>query len=186
MQITTQIYMVDLTDYYYHGSDKEVFLKKIAAYKKLNLPYCEWDDTEGASNTYLIPHGERTVAMDKLKIAECAIESVAMTVQPPQDIRVDITQALQDMSGKAIELAVTGGEGNTYNSKCEVHMPGQALALYNDMLLMENACTDALQNELNNGWRIIAACPQPDQRRPDYILGRYNPERSPNDMKSSR
>ena len=62
-----------------------------------------------------------------------------------------------------------------HNHRLEVHMPGQALAMYNDTMLMEDSCTDALQNELANGWRIIAVCPQPDQRRPDYVLGRYNP-----------
>lgn len=29
--------------------------------------------------------------------------------------------------------------------------------------------------ELDAGWRILAVCPQPDQRRPDYILGRTKP-----------
>jgi len=62
-----------------------------------------------------------------------------------------------------------------FNNRVEVHMPGQALSMYNETLLMEDSCTDALQNELANGWRIIAVCPQPDQRRPDYVLGRYNP-----------
>lgn len=183
MQITTQIYMVELTDYFYHGSSKEAFLKKTAKLKELNLPHCEWDDTEGASNSYFVPSGER-VAMDQLRIAECAIAGVAMSVQPAQDIRVDITQALQDISGKAVELI--GGGDTVYNNKCEVHMPGQALAMYNDMMLLDDACTDALQDSLNQGWRIIAACPQPDQRRPDYILGRYNPERSTNDTSAAR
>lgn len=39
-----------------------------------------------------------------------------------------------------------------------------------------NGRTDVLQEQIAKGWRIIAACPQPDQRRPDYILGRFNPE----------
>ncbi|QRE00574.1 hypothetical protein [Burkholderia phage BCSR129] len=64
-----------------------------------------------------------------------------------------------------------------FNQKVEVHMPGQALASYNETLLMEDSCTDALQAALDKGWRIIAACPQPDSRRPDYILGRWNPDR---------
>jgi hypothetical protein len=64
-----------------------------------------------------------------------------------------------------------------FNERCEVHMPGQALATYNETLLLEDACTDLLQGKIDEGWRIIAACPQPDSRRPDYILGRFNPER---------
>lgn len=64
---------------------------------------------------------------------------------------------------------------DNFNHRLEVHMPGQALSLYNETLLMEDGCTDALQSYLSEGWRIIAALPQPDQRRPDYVLGRYNP-----------
>lgn len=64
----------------------------------------------------------------------------------------------------------------TFNQKCDVHVGGGMIATYNDLMLKENSCTDALQSELNNGWRIIAVCVQPDQRRPDYILGRYNPQ----------
>ena len=82
-------------------------------------------------------------------------------------------KAVMDKMDKVLKMKPLTGEMNT---RCDVHMPGQALSVYNDTMLMENACTDALQVELNNGWRIIAACPQPDQRRPDYILGRFNPK----------
>lgn len=74
---------------------------------------------------------------------------------------------------------------NVYN-KCDVHMPGNLLASYNEVMLAEDSCTDALQDALNNGWRIIAACPQPDQRRPDYILGRWNPEINTNGKGADR
>lgn len=66
-------------------------------------------------------------------------------------------------------------QGHIYNEHVEVHTPGNMLATYNETLLLEDACTDELQKSLDNGWRIVAACPQA-QRRPDYILGRYNPE----------
>jgi hypothetical protein len=69
---------------------------------------------------------------------------------------------------------------NAFNNRCEVHMPGQALATYNETLLLSDSCTDALQDAMDKGWRIIAACPQPDARRPDYILGRFNPDRDVN------
>lgn len=66
-------------------------------------------------------------------------------------------------------------QGHIYNEHVEVHTPGNMLATYNETLLLEDACTDELQKSLDSGWRIIAACPQA-QRRPDYILGRWNPE----------
>lgn len=34
-----------------------------------------------------------------------------------------------------------------------------------------NCCTDRLQDLLDDGWRILAICVQPNQRRPDYVLG---------------
>ena len=64
---------------------------------------------------------------------------------------------------------------NTFNEKCEVHVGGHALMQVNEVNLLEDCCTDVLQGELKAGWRIIAACVQPDGRRPDYIMGRYNP-----------
>ena len=86
----------------------------------------------------------------------------------------DIFQNVKDKSsGEAMVSAPA--ESVQYNTKCNVHMPGQALSLYNDVLLLEDSCTDVLSEHLSKGWRIVAACPQPDQRRPDYILGRYTP-----------
>ena len=66
--------------------------------------------------------------------------------------------------------------GNTFNDRINVHTGGGLLVTYNEVMLLEDSCTDALQVELNNGWRIIAVSIQNDQRRPDYILGRYNSE----------
>lgn len=59
-----------------------------------------------------------------------------------------------------------------YNQKVNVHVPGLGLLMVNEVLLLQDSCTDNLRDHLAQGWRIIAACPQPDQRRPDYVLGR--------------
>lgn len=58
-----------------------------------------------------------------------------------------------------------------YNQKCDVHVPGLGLLNLNRVAYATDYCTEDLQNLLHQGWRIIAACPQSDQRRPDYILG---------------
>ena len=47
---------------------------------------------------------------------------------------------------------------STLNQKCDVHVGGGLIATYNDLMLKEDSCTDELQTELNNGWRIIAVC----------------------------
>lgn len=64
---------------------------------------------------------------------------------------------------------------DTLNQKCDVHVGGGMLMTINEVLLLENECTDRLQSELNSGWRIIAVNVQTDCRRPDYVLGRFNP-----------
>lgn len=64
---------------------------------------------------------------------------------------------------------------DTLNQKCDVHIGGGLLMTVNETMLLEDSCTDRLQSELNSGWRILAVTVQPDGRRPDYILGRFNP-----------
>ena len=58
------------------------------------------------------------------------------------------------------------------NEKCGQHQPNNALLAVAETKLLQDSCTDVLQEELAAGWRILAIQPQPDQRRPDYILGR--------------
>jgi hypothetical protein len=63
-----------------------------------------------------------------------------------------------------------------FNQKCEVHVSNLGLLHINQVGYAVDYCTEELQDLLNTGWRIIACCVQPDGRRPDYILGKYNPE----------
>jgi hypothetical protein len=53
----------------------------------------------------------------------------------------------------------------------QVHLPGNEMLLIREVQVQEDCCTDMLQQQLTQGWRIIAVCPQPS-RRPDYILGK--------------
>ena len=77
---------------------------------------------------------------------------------------------------EALDIPVEKVESeHVFNERCDVHVPGNILISYNETLLLEDSCTDNLQSYLNSGWRIVAVCPQA-QRRPDYILGRYNPD----------
>ena len=63
------------------------------------------------------------------------------------------------------ELAVNGGI-------VQVHVPNIGLLAMTEVCHVDDACTDSLQELLNEGWRILAVCPPNAQRRPDYILGR--------------
>lgn len=42
--------------------------------------------------------------------------------------------------------------------------------------VLEDCCTDNLQNYLDRGWRILAVCPPNDTRRPSYIVGHTEKE----------
>lgn len=97
----------------------------------------------------------------------------------PKTLDKDYTSIIEQMIAvqKKFEDALKMFDSHVeFNQKCDVHISNMALMSVNEVALIEDGCTDKLQGALNNGWRIIAACPQPDSRRPDYILGRYNPE----------
>lgn len=66
------------------------------------------------------------------------------------------------------------GQRNTtvVNEKCSVAVAGLGLLTVDEVKACEDLCTQKLQEELDDGWRILAVCVQPDQRRPDYVLGR--------------
>lgn len=59
-------------------------------------------------------------------------------------------------------------------AQCQIHLPGNDLLRINNTKVLEDACTDALQEELDKGWRIISVCPIAGNRRPDYVLGRID------------
>lgn len=102
---------------------------------------------------------------------EKCIKSESPTVQNIQSLLNRIEEKTSQID-KTIDIM----KSQTFNQKVNVHVGGGLIVTYNDLCLKEDCCTDILQAELNDGWRIIAVCVQPDQRRPDYILGRYNPE----------
>lgn len=66
----------------------------------------------------------------------------------------------------------TGTDARGVTHELHIHVPNIGLLAMDEVRLLDDACTDSLQSELNDGWRIIAVCPPNSQRRPDYILGR--------------
>jgi hypothetical protein len=121
------------------------------------------------------------VAITESQLADLMIAGEKADVKTSVDLTDDrmlravktlevLTEKLDKFSNGLPEV-----QGAMYNERVEVHTPGMGLMLFNRVMLLQDACSDALQSEMDNGWRIVAACPQPDQRRPDYILGRYDP-----------
>ena len=58
----------------------------------------------------------------------------------------------------------------------QIHVPDLVLMGYDKVMHLDDACTDELQEQLDDGWRILAVCPPNAARRPDYILGRNSRE----------
>lgn len=179
-----KLYKVALTGSTYiwnHEADEDKRAKNMQEWAKckaqldaVGWPTCDPDPDEKNYLRFTLVDSE-VVSRDRyLLLLEAGIQlklvqTISVNVDP-----AEVFQQASEAYSKGLEMPSSGG--NTYNNKCEVHMPGNMLATYNQVCLLEDSCTDVLQDNLNRGWRIIAVCPQPDSRRPDYILGRFNPE----------
>lgn len=58
------------------------------------------------------------------------------------------------------------------NQRVNVAVPGFGLMAIKTVKVEVDLCTEKLQEQLDLGWQILAICVQPDQRRPDYVLGK--------------
>ena len=94
-------------------------------------------------------------------------------VSPPQVDLFNMIEAHTALMNKQFEQ-LSKFSSQQFNEKCNVPNYDTSMQLINQILLLEDCCADYLQLALNDGWRIIAISPQPDQRRPDYILGRHS------------
>jgi len=169
--IDVTLYTAELRDYYSWGSDQAMFLEKQKVFVKAGFTPKAWEEGDHSHN-YI--EEARNIIIDQARLAELMVLQIELGDVKAITTKVNIAEHLAEIAEKNITLQVPAP--SSYNTKCEVHMPGQALSMYNDMKLLEDSCTDVLQEALNEGWRIIAACPQPDQRRPDYVLGRFDPK----------
>lgn len=155
-------------------SKAEKLAKRRAALAAVGIEFDGTDHQLEHAPKFILTEGQVTdllIEGQELKVEQTVALHVSETVG-------DMIAAMQLVAEKLDNMK---GGGDQYNAKCEVHMPGNALMTYNVTMLLEDSCTDALQQEMDKGWRIIAACPQPDSRRPDYILGRYDPTHEPRD-----
>ena len=176
MKVTPDLYSVSITKTGsgYGQKTEEEFVKAQLPYSALNFLTLSEFDADHKYTPDLITEGELVISGGQMVELSCA--GIEFKVRQRVDIEVDITQQIMDLANKPLSIITKDAGDTNYNTMCEVHIPNISMLMYNELLLKEDVCTDELQSELNCGWRIIAACPQPDKRRPDYILGRFNPE----------
>ena len=181
MKVSKNLYNISFeNNFFSHTGDTQEekklnFGKQQDKYRKLSFINEEHiaDFEENQSYSYLLKT-DRPMTVQRDDLVEMMVSNIQFKVIQEINIDLDISQQLMDLAEKP-SITLKTEQGNEYNTKCEVHMPGMALAMYNEVRVMTNECTDSLQEHLQTGWRIIAACPQPNQRRPDYVLGRFNP-----------
>lgn len=132
------------------------------------LPIGKWEGEKS-----WISFGEMVVDITLVgeKLMELGVEFEVKAVAQNAFIK-DVDAKLQELTRK-LKLV----EIQLYSSGkiVQVHVPNLGLLAINEVQYMENACTEALQRELEAGWRILAVCPPLMERRPTYIIGRYNP-----------
>lgn len=95
-----------------------------------------------------------------------------------EEIPLTSLEALTDTLTSKIErmLEKQRSPGTRFNERCQVVVPDIGLLAIRQVEVLDDRCTEDLDKWLEKGWRILAVCPQPDQRRPDYILGRTTRE----------
>jgi len=136
-------------------------------------------------DSYLIKSGNEYIADPQVLMTvypeiKFSMRGLPMTSEKAIDMRVaaftDIADKLKSQFDEMQSVMRKFDKSVEFNQKCEVHVPNFGMLNINQVGFKTDVCTQDLQGLMNQGWRILAVCPQPDQRRPDYIMGRYNPE----------
>lgn len=100
-------------------------------------------------------------------------EFLAFDIEPSNvEIKPVARLSLPEDKFQDLRKAKTAKEISSAVTTVNVTLPGYELPLYTHVDWREDCCTQEIQDLLKDGWRILAILPQPNQRRPDYILGR--------------
>lgn len=121
---------------------------------------------------FFYPESYRAYDADIRKVIPALPPDVGMEIEGSAEPRplLELADQLEELKDRIAGLANRTTE-KYVNGKVDVHVPGNKLLDLDRVFLLDDACTDEVQRRLEGGWRIVAVCPQPDQRRPDYILG---------------
>jgi hypothetical protein len=160
-----QIY--ELTAEWAYGDEKETILEKQkAALEKVGVIPLK----EDSNRVFCTPEQ----AIQLLALGYCGSYFDVSKLRAVIEIADQFD--VKELIGSVIEKTVKSVTDNRFfNEKCQQEQPSNNLLSINQTMLLEDACTDYLQTHIADGWRILAIQPQPNQRRPDYVLGRAQP-----------
>lgn len=148
----------------YYGNDAEE-KRRLQVEKVQNLGL-----TEVSGKAEVICNAEQVLELLQAGYhSDYGYDSIKSLVTPVYDVKTAPT--VEDLFATLADK-LAAAQPASFNNRCQQHQPNEALLSVEETMLLENGCTDELQRRLADGWRILAIQPQPDQRRPDYILGR--------------
>ena len=178
------IYLVKEKDYkgiYHKDFSKEIIDMLLSKGGQKVVPYnspCKtvknWDELseEVKMEQYYCVQFSNGVLLDELEYSKIYKEVEVLSLISQDIIKHEVDIDLDKLS-TVIANKVMTNSSHLFNKKLEVHQPNMPLFQYNNYRVLEDCCTESLQDYIDRGWRVVCVCPQPDQRRPDYILGKY-------------
>lgn len=151
---------------------------------KINAGYCYGDNANTQREAQLKLLEQLSLKEDKEKYVICTAEEVWELLAggyAGNYVEKGAIQQVYELSNKedlhkAISVAIESSTqfiAKLFNERTQAETPGSSLFSVTETKLLEDACTDLVQTNIAEGWRIIAVCPQP-QRRPDYVMGRQH------------
>jgi len=139
----------------------------------------EYEEYMNQEKRQLYTHENHIVDLDLLAALNLKLEFKIVEFIPIKQADTAMTKLVNIIPQLMLKLDAQTNDMNaaqTFNERCQVHLPGLGLLTIDEVMNLDDFCTDDLNDYLEKGWRIVACCPQPDQRRPDYILGRTKPQ----------
>ena len=95
-------------------------------------------------------------------------KSLVLIDTMPRDVEFEVHKIVDHPAFESLDRK----RNPAFNQKVKVSVPDIGLMKVKHVVVHTDLCTEQLQHELDKGWCILCICPQPDQRRPDYVLGR--------------
>ncbi len=86
----------------------------------------------------------------------------------PRDIGFEVIKIIDHAAFESLEVK----RNPAFNQKVKVSVSDVGIMKIKHVTVLTDCCTQELQRYIDKGWCILAICPQPDQRRPDYVMGR--------------
>lgn len=110
-----------------------------------------------------------------LNIVDLAERGLPFSVQESNNLKGSFEGQIASYLQRIHEKIAGVKSGGAPSRETHLHVESATdswLHAVNDVMVQEDCCTDDLRRLIDEGWRIVAVCPQARNRRPDYVLGR--------------